>query len=265
MAGERSSPNLKSRADIVGQLRDIGVEPGDVLLVHTSFRAVRPIDDGPTGLIDALIEVIGPQGTLVMPSWPGREDEPFDPSSTPADDDLGIVAQTFWRVPGVQRSDQFFAFAAYGPEAPHILQDPLPLPPHRPESPVGRVHELDGKVLLLGVHHDANTTIHLAEVIANVPYRIEHQYTIVQDGQPVSITYGENDCCCERFRLVDGWLLSRGLLSTGYVGNAWSRLMRSRDVIDITIAQLARDPLLFLHEAGAGCSECDEARRSIAG
>lgn len=78
-------------------------------------------------------------------------------------------------------------------------------------SPVGRVRDLDGQVLLLGVGHDANTTLHLAELLAGVPYRTSKYCTILQNGRPVRIDYGENDHCCQRFALADEWLRSGGL------------------------------------------------------
>lgn len=159
-----------SCADVCRQLRALGVVPGGVLLVHASFRAVRPIDGGPLGLIEALRAALGPEGTLVMPSWTGDDERPFDPATTPAADDLGATADLFWRLPGVVRSDHLQAFAAIGPHAGAIVKTALPLPPHTPASPVGRVHDLDGQVLLLGVGHDANTSLHLAEILAGVPY-----------------------------------------------------------------------------------------------
>ncbi len=252
-----------SRADVTGQLRALGVERSGILLVHTSFRAVRPIEGGPLGLIEALRASLGPDGTLVMPSWTGDDDEPFDPASTPAAPDLGVVADTFWRLPGVVRSNHPAAFAAAGPQAERITTGPLPIPPHSPESPAGRVHELDGQVLLLGVGHDSDTTLHLAELLAGVPYRVPRHSTVIQDGRWVRIDYGENDHCCARFALVDDWLRARGLQSEGRVGHAHARLARARDIVEVALEQLARDPLLFLHPPSAGCAECDEARRSI--
>jgi aminoglycoside N3'-acetyltransferase len=77
------------------------------------------------------------------------------------------------------------------------------------------------------------------------------------------VEYGENDHCCERFALADGWLRERGLQREGPVGHAHARLARSRDVVDAALERLARDPLVFLHPAGAGCGECDEARASV--
>lgn len=251
-----------SRAELTRQLHALGVEPGGVLLVHTSFRAVRPIEGGPSGLIAALRAVLGPDGTLVMPSWAGDDERPFDPATTPSAADLGVVADTFWRQPGVVRSHHPFAFAAAGPRAARITSDGLPLPPHRPESPVGRVHELDGQVLLLGVNHDADTTLHLAEVLADVPYRLPKHCTILQDGRQVRVDYRENDHCCARFTLADEWLRARGLQAEGPVGHAQARLVRARDIVDVALHHLTDDPLLFLHGPTAGCAECDAARRS---
>ena len=248
--------------ELVGQLRALGVEPGGVLLVHTSFRAVRPVERGPEGLIDALRTALGPDGTLVMPSWTGDADSPFDPATTPASEDLGVVAQTFWQMPGVRRAQHAFACAAAGPQAGYVLRDPLPLPPHRPESPVGRVHDLHGQVLLLGVNHDADTTIHLAELIAGVPYRQANHVTVMEDGRPKRIDYGENDHCCQRFNLADQWLRERGRQREGTVGHAHARLVRSRDVVAVVRERLARDLLIFLHPRGE-CAECDRAWASL--
>jgi aminoglycoside N3'-acetyltransferase len=118
-------------------------------------------------------------------------------------------------------------------------------------------------VLLLGVEHDANTTIHLAELVADVPYRLPKSCVVIRDGQPVRIRYGENDHCCARFRLVGGWLGAEGLESRGPVGHAQARLARSRSVVDVVVPRLVADPLLFLHGPEAACAECDEARRSV--
>ena len=252
------------RDEVAAQLRALGVEEGGTLLVHTSFRAVRPVEGGPHGLIEAIRDALGPRGTLVMPSWTGDDEAIFDPRTTPASADLGVVADTFWRLPGVVRSDHPFALAAAGPRAQRVTADSLPLPPHTPESPVGRVHDLDGQVLLLGVGHDADTTLHLAELLGGVPYRVPKHITVLREGRPARVEYGENDHCCERFALADGWLRARGLQREGRVGHALARLARSRDVVAVALERLAGDPLVFLHPADAGCEECDEARASAA-
>jgi aminoglycoside 3-N-acetyltransferase len=256
--------NALSINHVADQLRALGVRAGGVLVVHTAFRAVRPVEGGPRGLIAALRQALGPDGTLVMPSWTGDDATPFDPASTPASPDLGTVADTFWRLPDVRRSAHPFAFAAAGPYAALVVSGPLPLPPHIQQSPIGRVHDLDGQVLLLGVAHDADTAIHLAELRARVPYGVPKHITVLQDGRPARVDYRENDHCCERFRLMDQWLREQGLQREGTVGYAQARQAGIRDIVAAAGLRLARDPLVFLHPADAGCAECDAARDSIA-
>jgi aminoglycoside 3-N-acetyltransferase len=250
-------------AELVDQLRALDLEEGGVLVVHTSFRKVRPVEGGPAGLIEALRIAVGPEGTIVMPSWGGDDDTPFDPTTTPVTPDLGVTADLFWRLPGVLRSSHPMAFAALGLQAATILADPLPRPPHRPESPIGRSHDLDARILLLGVGHDANTTIHLGEILAKVPYGVPKHCTVLEGGRPRRIDFIENDHCCQRFTLVDGWMRSRELQRVGRVGHADARLMRAQDVVRVVTDRLARNPLVFLHESGSGCAECDAARASV--
>lgn len=266
-AHERLRPGFApvlSRATVARQLRELGVREGGVLLVHTSYRLVHPVEGGPMGLMEALREALGRSGTLVLPSWSAADDEPFDPAATQAATDLGVMADMFWRQPGVLRSRHSFACAAVGPAAAHIVSDPLPLPPHAPASPVGRVHELDGQVLLLGVGHEANTTLHLAEVCAGVPYGVARHCTVLEEGRAVRVEYRENDHCCERFAQADAWLRERGLQAEGPVGHAPARLMRARDLVAVAVGRLAHDPLVFLHGDESDCIDCALARHSIA-
>ena len=77
-------PEMITRAHLVRQLLDMGVQPGGVLVVHTAFSKVRPVEGGPEGLIAALREALGPAGTLVMPGMTEDDDHPFDPRQRPA-------------------------------------------------------------------------------------------------------------------------------------------------------------------------------------
>ena len=72
----------------------------------------------------------------------------------------------------------------------------------RATGPVGRVRELDGQVLLAGVNHEANTTVHLAKVLAGIPYGLTKYRTVLVDGRARRIDVIENDHCCERFVFV---------------------------------------------------------------
>ncbi len=249
--------------EIEAQLLTLGVRRGGVLLVHTSFREVRPVEDGPLGLIRALRSALGPEGTLVMPTMTDGE-AAFDPRSTPTHG-MGITAELFWRQSGVLRSTHpGGSFAAEGPLAQRICA-PQPLsPPHGQESPPGRVLELGGQVLLLGATHSESTMLHVAESIARVPYSVEHPCVVLVDGAPERVMIPETDHCCRGFRRMDGWLVARELQREGKVGNASARLGEARDLVAVALEHLAEDPLVFLCPPGEGCEECDEARASLA-
>ncbi|MFT3770494.1 MAG: AAC(3) family N-acetyltransferase [Minicystis sp.] len=251
------------RADVVDQILALGVQPGGVLLVHTAFSKIAPIDDGPRGLIDALLAALGPDGTLVMPSMSDDDEHVFDPAATPCRG-MGIVADTFWRLPGILRSNSPHAFAATGPRAEEITADHPVEVPHGPDSPVGRVRDLDGQVLLLGVGQDGSTTIHLAEMLAGVRYRRAYSSMVLVDGVPRRVEYTETDHCCERFALVDEWLEERRLQRRGPVGHGTARLARSRDVVRVAVEHLRVDETAFLHPPGVD-EECDDARASLEG
>ena len=255
-------PNkLLSLDDAADQLRVLGVRTRQVLQVHAAFSKVGPLVGDPQGLIEVLRAALGDGGTLVMPSMTDDDDHPFDPRSTPCPS-MGVKADSFWRLPGVLRSESPHAFAAVGPLAERIIA-PHPLsPPHGPDSPVGRVHELGGYVLLLGVGHDANTTVHLAEHMAGVRYRRRKLATIMQGGAPTRFEYEEIDHCCERFALVDEWLDERTLQRRGSVGHGEARLVPTVAVVDIVVERLRAYETAFLHPLGTD-AVCDGAWASL--
>ncbi len=250
-----------SKDQLIQQILDLGVQPGGILVVHTSFSKVKPVENGPLGLIEALQTALTPAGTLVMPSMSWEDDDIFDDNTTPCPE-MGIVSDTFWRLPGVLRSDNAHAFAAIGPLAARIVAHHPIDAPHGLDSPVGRVYELGGRILLLGVDHDSNTTIHLAESLAGVRYRRKKYLTILKNGKPSQLHYEEIDHCCQNFNLVDGWLDEKGLQRKGKIGHADARLIRSQDVVETVMQRLRENETTFLHPEGVD-EECDDARASL--
>jgi aminoglycoside N3'-acetyltransferase len=189
------------------------------------------------------------------------DDHPFDPNRTSCLG-MGVIADTFWRLPGVLRSNSPHAFAALGPKAADITAEhPLDVP-HGLNSPVGRVYELDGQVLLLGVGHGADTTVHLAETMAGVRYCRPKYVTVLNGGQLARFDYSEIDHCCQRFEFMDQWLETERRQQRGIVGHAQARLARSRDIVQVALGRLRENETVFLHPAGL-CGECDEARASL--
>jgi aminoglycoside N3'-acetyltransferase len=232
-------------------------------LTQYFFSKVSPVEGGPRGLIEALLAAHARHGTLAMPSMSDDDDQPFNPRKTDCQG-MGIVSDTFWRLPGLLPSDSPHAFAAIGPRVAEITA-PHPVDaPHGLDSAVDLIYEHDGYALLLGVGHDANTTIHLAENMAGVRYRRPKYVTLLRGGQPMRYDYGEIDHCCQKFNLMDRWLEAEGLKRRGIVGHAEARLTRLRDIVEVALGRLRENETIFLHAVGVDI-KCDEARAGLAG
>ena len=255
----KNTVNNPVTADLlVHQLDQLGVKPGDLLLVHTAFSAMGPVVGGPLGFIDALMQAVGPGGTLMMPSM-ADDDGLFDARHTPCRS-MGVVADTFRTLPSVQRSDNPHAFAAIGPLS-EVLLAPHPVTvPHGLDSPAGRAIALGGKVLLAGVGHDANTTVHVAENEMRVRYGIEAHSTVLVHGEPVELRYREIDHCCQGFDRVGQLLSQRHQQRAGPLGHGTAVLAPSRHVFKAACDLLGRNPEALLCDSGS-CKDCDAARR----
>jgi aminoglycoside 3-N-acetyltransferase len=177
------SPNTKS--SLVEDLKALGVKSGMTLLVHSSLSSLGWVCGGPVTVVQALQEVLGEAGTLVMPTHTSENTDPavwcnppvpqswwqtirdempaYDPQLTPTRA-MGDIPECFRTQSSVVRSPHpQHSFAARGPDAEHICgQHPLAFSMGE-DSPLARIYELRGHVLLLGVDHDRNTSFHLGE------------------------------------------------------------------------------------------------------
>ena len=214
------------KSQVTRQLLDLGVQPGGVLLVHCAFSQVKPVEDGPEGLIAALRSALGPEGTLVMPSMTADDDHPFDPRhflhrhGHRRPDLLAAAGRTAQRQPARLRRG-WPAGCPYHRPAPRVDV------PHGLDSPVGRVYELDGQVLLLGVDHTANTYHPPGQYMRRARYRRKKYVTLLKEGRLSRFDYTEIDHCCQNFSLVDGWLESEGLPRRETVGRGQALVDRA--------------------------------------
>ena len=245
--------------------RTLGVKPGRVVLVHSSLSAMGWVCGGSVAVIIALEEVLGSTGTLVMPAhsteltepsrwesppvseswWPViRENMPaYDSWLTPTRA-MGHIAETFRKQRGVLRSAHpQFSFCARGPQASRITDNHSLAFGLGEHSPLARIYDLDGSVLLVGVNHSNNTSMHLAEYRANFPTK-----RIVQQGAPVSTsdsrrwtTFEDVDIDSSDFdRIGEDFLRSDAgrTVRRGRAGLASCQLMRQREVVDFAVAWL---------------------------
>lgn len=153
------------------QLRALGIAEGDVLLVHSSYKAFEAFTGNAIDVLRILRELVGPNGTILMPTIPftGSALEYithgglFDVRRTPSA--MGLLSELFRRSPDVKRSvHPTHAVAAWGRRAEAIIADHYASgTPCGRATPYGRLLEENGKILLLGTGIRAMTFFHAME------------------------------------------------------------------------------------------------------
>ena len=250
-------PGPHTVASLSAELSALGLVPGDVVLLHSSRSSIGFVAGGPQAIVQAVLNVLGQQGTLVVPThtpensdpatwhnppvpkawWPViREQSPgFDPRLTPASRWMGILAEVIRNWPGAVRSDHpQVSFAALGARAAsltagHRLDEAL-----GDSSPLGEIYRLDGKVLMLGVGYDSNTSLHLAEWRQRKPPRKVNGASIRQaDGLARWETWtdvAENE---DDFAVIGAEFEAATTgVRVGQVGNATAMLVSQRALVD---------------------------------
>lgn len=249
-----------TRGSLAAQLRSLGVRSGGVLLAHSAYRSLGSVIGGPQAAVEALLDAVGPAGTLVVPThtpensdpeswqnppaprewWPTirRETPGFDAGRTPASQYMGRLAELVRTWPGARRSDHpQVSFAAVGAQAAAIVED------HRlgddlgEHSPLGAVHRRDGQILLLGCGHDANTSLHLAETRQpNPPTHPTGASVTGADGGRQWTTWSEVDVDAGDFEQIGAAFEKTGAVALGPVGASTARLMSQRAAVDFATA-----------------------------
>jgi aminoglycoside N3'-acetyltransferase len=158
------------RDELIASLRRLGIANGDVVMVHASLRALGAVDDGAAGVVRALDATVGPSGTVMMTLGARDDGEPFDCRVTPADPEIGVLAEIFRQTPGTVVSDHPEGrFGARGRLAEALMSEVPWDDYYGPGSPLERLVEAHGRVLRLGADRDTVTLIHYAEYLAEVP------------------------------------------------------------------------------------------------
>ncbi len=242
--------------DIVAGLRGLGLAEGDSVLVHSSLRSFGHVVGGVDAVIDALVETVGPEGTVLVPTLTGSEalcaeDPPiFDPMSTPCW--TGLIPETFRQRPVAVRSlHPTHSVAAIGAQALALTADhERSITPCGPDSPYGRLAEAGGYILLIGVGHASNTTFHLVEEIVGVPYHMQPGFVAAQVilGKQTRTShlmihrYGSQ----RSFERMEAVLRERGIQREGQIGDAHVRLVHARRMVEIACQALRQDPTILL-------------------
>ncbi|MBC9933865.1 aminoglycoside N(3)-acetyltransferase [Chitinophaga qingshengii] len=251
------------------QLKSLGIQSGDTLLVHSSLSSLGWVNGGPVAVIQALLQAVGEEGTIVMPAQSASITNPenwqapavpkdwvdtirytmpaYDPRITPTRD-MGQIAELFRTWPGAVRSDHpFSSFAALGPLSEqiishHPLHDPLGM-----SSPLGKLYQLPAKVLLIGVDFDKCTALHLAEQIV-WPGRRK-----TMEGAPLMV-HGKKQWVSFQvpqvmdsavFLPVGAAVLASGMAASGTLGEGKGVLVGLRQLVDTAVKEWSgmKDPV----------------------
>lgn len=240
-------------ADLVAAFQQLGVRAGQQVLLHSSLSSMGYVEGGADTVINALLEVIGPSGTLLVPTLTGDEgigpdaDVLFDVESTPAW--TGRIPETVRRRSEAVRSlHPTHSVAAIGAAAEALTRGHEDtLSPCGLGSPYVRLAErASGRILLLGVEHESNTTLHAVEELAAVPYHLQTTPTraIIRTsaGELIRTFWPHQYGTPRRFSAIEPLLVERGAQTSGPVGAATARLVNSEALFTLGQAVLAIDP-----------------------
>lgn len=257
-----------TRNRISHDLAELGLADGDVAMFHTRMSAIGYVAGGPQTIIAALLEVVGPAGTLMVTcgwndappydflTWAQpwqdalREEHPaFDPDLSEADHDNGRLPEALRRWPGAVRSRHpDVSFAALGAAAGELTADHPWDDPHGPGSPLAHLVAHGGRVLMLGAPLDTMTLLHHAEALADAPGKrfVEYEQPILMNGQRIWRRFRDIDSengafdypavvvpeGQDPFEVIVQDMLAAGIGRKGKVGAAESHLFDAASVLD---------------------------------
>jgi aminoglycoside 3-N-acetyltransferase len=157
---------------LLANLQRLSILPGDSVLVHCAMSKIGALENGPATLVNALMQAVGPEGHILMPTSPNpqmqldyiRELDIFDVQNSPSK--MGAVSEYFRKLPGVERScSPTEPISVWGPEAKWFTEGHFgKTTPYDADSPFRRLVEKKGKILYIGVTLiNAGTSLHTLE------------------------------------------------------------------------------------------------------
>ena len=248
---------LLSVAELTAQLETLGIRKGDILLVHSSLRTLGKVEGGAAGVLEALKEVLGKDGTLVMPSFQSGSEYIFasrgicfDVKNTPAE--CGYLTEYFRQQEDTLRSlSSTHSMAAWGKHAGELLQD------HEKclvttgwGSPFEKLIDLGGKILMLGAARGSNTTMHHLENTGGAPTLCAikfETFVITESGEKICTHIHPHMPGLYRdYGKAIDLLEQIGGLSAGKVGNALCELYDAQKLRTVVYGELRKNPCAFI-------------------
>lgn len=253
MTNNATIPYTQSR--LIADLKSLGVVQGQMVMLHGSVKAVGAVMGGPNTILQSVLDTLGADGTLMMyAGWQDIPDfvldlpsearqtyydehPPFDPATARAVRENSILAEFLRTWPGAQRSlNPEASMVAVGADAEQITRDhPLDYG-YGAGSPLAKLVEHKGKVLMLGAPLDTITLLHYAENRAQMAHKniVRYQCPVLRDGQTVWVEIEDYDTGEEHadytFDGIARAYLAEGHGRQGKVGDAESYLFDAADL-----------------------------------
>ena len=252
--------NLETRMLTFEQLlegfRHLGVEQGDTLLVHSSYKSFGEVEGGPQTVVRALEGALGPQGTLIMPTFnfDFNKGVPWDVRTTPSK--MGVLTELVRKDPRARRVfHPFYSFAILGKHA-DMLGGLRYKSSYERNSVFGKLRDLDGKIMVIGLSYtNSMTFFHHIEQMEGVDYRFLKQFTgkvTDENGNTYTDTFEMlvRDIDKGVITEVDpmGKLMEEaGIIKIRRIGEADVKLMKANEVYEFTAREMKRDPYLLYY------------------
>ena len=246
---------------IVEDLRELGVMPGETLLVHSSLRSLGWVAGGAQAVVEALQRTVTEDGTLVVPTFTAQYTDPAAWSNPPVPDEwvetmpermptfrpavtptrsVGAVPECLRSHPGAVRSRHpTYSFAAWGADAEAVVADHPYENGLGEASPLGAIYDRDGSVLLLGVGHAVDTSLHLAEYRAAFPKeQASHRVPVLEDGERTMVELEDVEISSDDFEALGAAFEREVGAREGPVGAATATLLDQPALVDFAVEWL---------------------------
>jgi aminoglycoside 3-N-acetyltransferase len=241
------------------QLRNCGLAAGQTVLVHLAMSKLGWVIGAAEAVILALLAAVGEQGTIMMVTNSSNNTDPagwqhppvpkawwqvirdhtpaYNPATTPTRG-MGVVPELFRTWPGAIRSSHpAFSLTALGPQAEFLTSNHSLTEDAGDDSPLGRLYELDGHVLLMGVDHWNNTSLHLAEFRVDYPGKtyLPTGSAMMVDGQRQWVTYVGLEGDPDDFGAVGEAFDKAHNIKVHTINDAQVRFFRQRALVDFAV------------------------------
>ena len=268
IVNEMAFRKIYTAENLRSDLTLLGVKKSCDLIVHVSLRSLGTVEGGYRNFLEALLQAIGPDGTLVTPSFYYAGLDPYFRKTPSQDVDIGSVLKdikpfneflsfsdtgSFGDIVrldyrGMRSIHPMKSWSAIGVRAHEFTSDVTIDNADGPESPLGRIYMRGrGQILLIGVDHVSNTSIHLSESLAGCPHYFDEVLRYKVDCNKWE-TFSGCGACSKGFGKVRGIIDFTKYEISGNVGNALCCLMEQKPFVDSVRDALKNSPWALLCE-----------------